>query len=500
MKAKFFTLALLLSVIPAGQVLAGEDKLDLQLSTTYERFTLPNNEKMGMANVRLSEFFGDYFNYGLESFTAVDGERGGFITIGVHAGLNYPISQRLSIDSGLSVGAGGGRGGYFLSGGGLMLRAHTGLKLSFPTGKLGMGVSHVSFPKKGAIESSQAYISYSRPFTLTGKRGITFNNTARIGNSTLRHGDRKIQQFSLVTRSVMANNKVLKDSSATAFQEDFKMLGVRIRTHLSDTWFTQFETVGGGGGNSAGYMHLLAGAGARRSINKNLSVYGALSFGGGGGGGVPTGGGLLLDGSAGVQYLFPNSFFVDVSASKFLSPSTNFSNTTLNLNIGYQLGTPRLAGKGGTDELLGYPIRIRAVQQSYKGTHPNWRNRPSLAVDNLGFQIDYFLSPNAFLTGHAIGAWGGSAGAYMTGLVGMGVHKELLGNFFVEAEGLVGVAGGGGLKVGDGAVGQVNIGIGYQFTPNLSGMVSAGKIKSFDADFEADVLGVSLNYNLTPFF
>ena len=54
MKAKFFTLALLLSVIPAGQVLAGEDKLDLQLSTTYERFTLPNNEKMGMANVRLS--------------------------------------------------------------------------------------------------------------------------------------------------------------------------------------------------------------------------------------------------------------------------------------------------------------------------------------------------------------------------------------------------------------------------------------------------------------
>lgn len=499
-KVAIFITAFLLSVIPVESVFAGENEIDLQLSTAYERWTLPKGEKMGVANVRLSEFSGEYFNYGIESYTAVDGERGGFITIGVHAGLNYPVNQRLSIDSGLSVGAGGGRGGYFLSGGGLMLRAHTGLKYSFPIGQLGLGVSYVSFPKNGDIESSQAYVSYFLPFTLAGRRGVNYDNNVQFGNSIPRKDDHKTHQFSLVTRSVMADRKVLKDGSTTVFQEDFKMLGVRWRTHLNDTWIAQFETVGGGGGNSAGYMHLLAGFGARQSVSNNLSIYETLSIGGGGGGGVPTGGGFLVDGSIGVQYLFPNSFFVDVSASKFLSPSTKFSNTSLNLNFGYQLGTSSTVKKGGMDKLVGYPIRIRTVQQNYKGTHPNWRNRPSQAVDNFGFQIDYFLSPNVFLTGQAIGAWDGDAGAYMTGLVGVGVHKNLTGNFFVEAEGLVGVAGGGGLTVGNGAVGQVNMGLGYQFTPSLSVMVSTGRIKSLDGDFEANVLGVSLNYDFTLFF
>ncbi|MGB7243724.1 MAG: hypothetical protein WBC93_16775 [Sulfitobacter sp.] len=499
-KAAVFIMACLFHIAPVEQARAQEGALDLELSTTYERWTLPGNEKMGMANVRLSEFSGEYFNYGIESYTAVAGERGGFITIGAHAGLRFPVSQRLSLDSGLSVGAGGGRGGYFLSGGGLMLRGHAGLKYAAPIGQLGLGVSYVSFPENGDIDSAQAYISYSLPFSVAGRPGLNFGTAAQAGNAIPRRKDSKTHQFSLVTRSVMANRQVLKDASATVFQEDFKMLGVRWRTHLTDTWIAQFETVGGGGGNSAGYMHLLAGLGARQSITRNLSVYETLSIGGGGGGGVPTGGGFLVDAAIGVQYLFPNSAFIDVSASKFLAPSTAFSNTTLNLNFGYQLGTARPADTGSVDRRLAYPVRIRTVQQNYKGTHPNWRNRPAQPVDNLGFQIDYFMSPNMFLTGQAIGAWGGDAGAYMTGLVGAGVHKDLIGNLFVEAEGLVGVAGGGGLTVGSGAVGQVNLGLGYQFTPRLSAMVSTGKIKSFDGDFEADVLGVSLNYDFTLFF
>ena len=69
----------------------------------------------------------------------------------------------------------------------------------------------------------------------------------------------------------------------------------------------------------------------------------------------------------------------------------------------------------------------------------------------------------------------------------------------MEAEALLGGAGGGSLNVGSGLVAQYNVGLGYQLTPALSVMLAGGQIASPDGDFRANVVGASLEYRFTRF-
>ena len=148
---------------------------------------------------------------------------------------------------------------------------------------------------------------------------------------------------------------------------------------------------------------------------------------------------------------------------------------------------------------------MRLAQQTYRQAAPGWRNSYAhLNVDNLGVQLDYFLSPTEqrtqwFVTGQGLAAYKGEAGAYMTGLLGAGVHQALPGAWFAEAEALVGAAGGGGLATGGGLVGQVNLGLGYRLSKRLSLMGTVGTMDAFRGDFRARVLGFGLVYDTVTF-
>ena len=96
---------------------------------------------------------------------AIEGDRGGFITLGFDGGYKYQLTSNAFIDLGSYIGAGGGRGGYFLSGGGLMLRPHISFLWSSSYGlDLGAGISYVVFPSDGSIESIQPFIQLSLPY------------------------------------------------------------------------------------------------------------------------------------------------------------------------------------------------------------------------------------------------------------------------------------------------------------------------------------------------
>jgi hypothetical protein len=124
-----------------------------------------------------------------------------------------------------------------------------------------------------------------------------------------------------------------------------------------------------------------------------------------------------------------------------------------------------------------------------------------MAVDNLGLQLDYLLGdPQArqwFLTGQGIAAYKGEAGAYMTGLVGVGLRQPLGGRWHAEAEALVGAAGGGGLRMGGGLVAQANLGLGRQLTPHWSVLLTAGRMEALQDRFKAHVLGLSAVYHFS---
>ena len=87
----------------------------------------------------------------------------------------------------------------------------------------------------------------------------------------------------------------------------------------------------------------------------------------------------------------------------------------------------------------------------------------------------------------------------MTGLVGSGVRINLFKALHGNVEALVGAAGGGGLTMGSGLVWQGNAGIGYDIDPSLSVMVAGGRMHAFNGAFRANVVSVSLAWQLTSY-
>ena len=93
---------------------------------------------MGTARFGLHKHFGRYLDGGVDFFTAVEGQRGGFITLGLSGVFEYPLSSLLSLEAGLHTGAGGGRAGQLLGCGGLRVRVKLGLNYSFaPRARVG---------------------------------------------------------------------------------------------------------------------------------------------------------------------------------------------------------------------------------------------------------------------------------------------------------------------------------------------------------------------------
>ena len=491
-----YPLIALLAALGTSPVVQAETPIKgFEIQSSYEEWKLPQNETMGMARIGLREKFGQYFNAGVDSYAAVKGERGGFITLGLAGGFEYPLTSSLSIESGLFVGAGGGRGGYELTGGGLMLRENIGLKYQFAKfASLSLGISRVDFPNGGVIKGNQLYAGLNVPFNALIDTGKPYRGKDYISGISLDLYQPRIHQFSIHGKQLSVPSGVVTD--AGGIQDSFGLIGAGWRTYINDHWFAQLESAGAARGNSRGYMEILLGGGYQLPLTDKLAAYASLSVGGAGGGSVNTGGGLLFDGSVGAQYFLSKRWFADASVFQRWAADTSFKATGLGLKLGYQFGGQATSSDGvlNNSTFDSHPLRIRMVNQTYTKASENWRNRPNQNVDNLGAQVDYFVEPGWFLTGQGLGAYGGDAGAYMTGLLGTGVRTHITRNLFAELEGLVGAAGGGGLNTGGGLVYQANLGLGYQLNKNLEVMGTIGQMKAAKGDFQANVYGVSLAY------
>ncbi len=487
------SLCLLMVFGPAGIQAATPRVETFAVQGSYEQWELPQDESMGMARLGLHKNVGQYLNGGVDFYAAVEGERGGFITLGLSGGIEYPLSSLWSIEAGLYLGAGGGRGGNQLVGGGLAVRENLGLRYHFsPVGSLSVGYSQVDFPKNGEINSGQFYLGYNHSFgALLETTAYTEGRDVFLADIP---GDYRFRrhQFAIKAWHIAVSGDVLTDAGLA--QDDFGLLGAQWRTFPGQQWFLSFDAAGAATGSSQGYMHLLAGVGYEVPVGRRFSVYGTFAVGGGGGGNVDTGGGLLLDAGAGIQYSVSPNMFIDLSASRLWAPTSSFESVTLGMQLGYQFGPDET--KTVSDEAVAiHPVRVRFVHQTYTEGGDNWRNRPEQHVGNLGAQLDYFVTPNWYLTGQGLGAYSGDAGAYMVGLVGGGFRVELGEKIFTEIEGLVGAAGGGGLSNGSGLVYQANLGIGVHLTDSLELLGTVGQLNAANGDLDAHVFGLSLGYS-----
>ncbi len=462
----------------------------------FEEWRLPGNERTGMAELGVSHRFTKNFSAGFGSWMAVTGKRGGFITLGLNGDVWYPLSDRLSLDTGIFIGAGGGRGGYLLSGGGLML--HTFAGMSYQTaslGRFGAGLSYVDFPVGGAIHSAQPFLSYSVPFTSLTENGWS---KTRISLSDSHNFALLPKKHSLALLSRYLHFPTASLNDAGSRQHDVTLFGVEWCTQLNKNWYAKLETEGAAGGQSAGYMQILAGTGYRIPLSEKLFVNTDISTGAGGGGGVDSGGGLLFDLSSGFQWYVSNMFFAEVSAAHILSDTGSFAANSVSLKVGYQPGVDDFTGLNGVYNPV--CMRVRAVTQRYFQASDKWRtHHVNQQVDNLGIQMDYFINPDWYATGQGLAAYRGNAGAYMAGLVGSGVRIIVFKQLYGNVEALVGAAGGGGLAMGSGLVWQGNAGIGYDISPFVSAMVTVGRMQACNGDFRANVAGASVGWHFTQY-
>jgi len=469
------------------------------LSLGYETIKLPGGEPMGWVGANLMFDVNDYTRLGVGTYGAMAGQRGGFITLGVAGELRKQVYPDWFVHSGLFVGAGGGRGGSSLSGGGLMLRADVGLDYQVKgLGNFGLGVSHVEFPD-GVISSTQPYVRYEYLFSNLVSPGWQSPDIAGGSWSLSSH----LNEFSVVGREYLIPSNVTRDNGAPQGSH-MELVGVEWLSYLDECWYLRLEAEGAGGGSNNGYMQILAGGGYRFPVTQNTYIKLQMAAGPAGGGGVDTRGGLLVDTGIGLQYAMTKHTLAEIDLSDTRAPNGGFEAVSLGLKLSYQYGLPNVGEEEVSwDGLRQYDangLRVRVADQTYFKGNEAWRNRSvNESVSNLGIQMDYFLSDHLFLTGQALAAYAGNAGAYMVGEFGVGTHWNLTHDLFVEAEALLGAAGGGGLAVGGGFVGQGNASIGYHLTDTLSVLGSFGRVGSFKGDFQANVLGLSVAYDFLGF-
>ncbi len=492
-----------------AQSVAPSQDADLQTtpvtwSLTQENWRLPAGETMGMTGGNLWWGVNDNLKLGIASYGATRGDRGGFITLGMAGELQHRWDPQWSSTLGLYVGAGGGHGGQPLAGGGLMLRTDAGL--GYETrgwGRLGMGVSHVRFPD-GAIGSTQPYLRYDYSFhsLWLGGHGPAVSTASANPPNGLGALASREQAFAMVARDVH-----WPAPSGLAKASRMQLIGAEWTRDLDAHWFLKLGAEGAMGGQSSGYMQILAGGGYRLPLWQGGDVRLHAAMGPAGGGAVDTRGGLMWDAGVSLQQQLSRHDALALTWGQEGGFSGPFRGSSLGLKWVHHFSAPDVGAQTvPIGDLAGWDphhLRLRLVQQTYKGDRPAWRNSyPDMQVSLLGAQWDYFVSPadastQWFVTGQGLAAYKGQAGAYMSGLLGVGVHQSLVGAWFAEAQALAGAGGGGGLATGGGLVGQYDMGLGYRLSPQWSVMATAGRIAAHRGSFQATSWGLTMVYDLT---
>ncbi len=473
---------------------------------TYDNVKLPGNESMGLLGgsylLRKNQWYG-----GLGTYSAVAGKRGGFYTIGVEFGRFFPLNSSWRLN--LNGFVGGGGGGSAPQGGGLMLRESLAIEYLSGHNSYSLGVSGVQFPN-GDISSEQVTFGFGRRFeslfspvdydlsNLDDDLLLWLNNGKNIG----------VERYQLSAQ--WKQYRPTSSSRMTTGQphpDEMRLLGVKVRYFPVDLFYTGLATYGANGGGVDGFAQLGLIAGIARPLTPFISGNIEFQLGSAGGGRVETGGGLIVATELGLHMSLNNAFSLGIEVGYITAPSGEFSAISYALSAGYQydlLGILNSPKPLFTDSSLARrDWRVRLLHQRYDSTGDGEFRKPSsgvadsLPVDLVGVSMDLFVTPNVYLSGQAVGAYGGGAGGYAVGMFALGYQQPISGSLLLGGEVGVGSAGGGGLAVGDGLVRHYYLTAEYQVTKQIAFEIAVGRFEAFDGPLEADLFQLSLAYRFS---
>jgi len=459
------------------------------LQTTYENVTLNNGENMGLIGVNYLLHPNKHFYYGVGTYGAATGNRGGFFTGGFTTGIKYELIKDLYLDSGIFLGGGGGASADG-QGGGLMFKAYSGLLVDFGTLSLGANYSYIKFPN-GNIDSKQVGFIADMKFTTT-----LADNKLDL-DSLHQYYFSSDQDYLVATYQTYFPVSSTKTRAGVIRTESVGLVGVEYGIHLSPNFVTYFESAGALQGAN-GYMEVLGGGAYVAKLSKKTELFAKASLGLGGGGKVDTGGGGISKASLMLSYSPTKRINTRIGGGYFHSLNGGFDAPFAEVNFGINTNFLSAGAKKNEidyDTIYSQKFTMRFVNQTYfysdtLTTNPTHKDNIQLT----GVKLDWFLTDKLYVSGQALAAYAGQAGGYAAGMFGLGYVQPLGLGFNAIAEVDIGAGAGGAINTGGGAITQPMAGFSYQLTENLAFSAMAGKILALNGVLDANVLDVALVY------
>lgn len=442
-----------------------------------------SDEKLGLAGLSLLLEDPSGFYLGPSLQASFRGERGGFFGGGLEGGFRTALAPHLVLDGGLFLGGGGGGGAPV--GGGLMLRPRLGLQWETGSQRLGVGVAYLDFPN-GAIHSGQAYVTWARAFS-----SFRFQEAGQGGGTPWAgappwHLERQFLEL----------RGARYTAQAAAGKAPMDLAGFTWGEAVGGPWFFTVSASAAARGEAAGYMEVLGGVGARVFLDPGhrLALRAGLEAGSGGGGGSGTGGGFLVKGTGGLQFQLTPAVHLFAEAGRVEAPSSAFRETVFAAGMGFTLDS--VAPGGGPEQP---PAELSALRWrfcsgvQYLGSVAR-KGEPAAPMEQFVFKGEAQVSEHVYLTGQSGWAAGGRAGAWATGLLGLGVQTADHGGHRLRVEVAAGAGGGGGVESLGGGLVQGLAGWNWDCSPSWSVHLMGGTVRGIHGGLATPVLEFGVGF------
>lgn len=472
----------------------------VEIRITAERVAVDQGAHMGLVGLHYLRPIGQNWLGGVSVFGAAQGDRGGFFGWGVNAAYRQRWGD-WSGEAGLFVGGGGGSPGWV--GGGLMLRPQIALARHWGDLSLGLGVSQVRFPS-GAVHGTQPFLS------LGTSSDVLFGPAAGRSAAAPLPEREQLQALAgevsvLAGRYAMRAGSPRRDGTGAATDLRFGGLVLRRAWAPGSASIQPYWAISAAGSLTsayAGYAELIGSLGMQYSPIPALALRAEAGLGSGGAGSlIDSGGGLLRKASVGASLNLGSSLSVAASLGRVASQGRFQANEArLELGLrGFDL-VPRGTAPAGTLPLGEYgwaPWTLSSVYAHYARMTRDAGGRPALGLTAL--KVERELDAHWRVIGQAGIGVDGNAGGYATGQLGLGwltaASADPAWRFGAEAS--LGAAGGGGVNVGGGLIGQAQLQARTALSPEWSLQADAGWLRSRNGALSSPFVGISAVYSFS---
>ncbi|TXD52940.1 MULTISPECIES: hypothetical protein [unclassified Polaribacter] len=456
---------------------------------------MPDNDpNMGYSGIHYNLMLNDWSYVGLGIYGAITGNKGGFFTLGVNAGIKKYIDDKFYVDTGFHFGGGGGAGAP--DGGGAFILPHFNVGYDFKNFSVNSGWSYVDFFDGGHIKGHQLNLSLEIPLNYSYSK-YTFSED-EFSFAELQKSDWNINSKRTSLLFHVNNLRIKGNTQGINSGKTIRLAGFELASYFSENWFAFLKVDGAFDGIKAGFMDVFLGGGYHVSFNKNnTNILAKFGAGAAGGGGIDTQGGFLIYPDISIEQKIFGDVYIAINKGYIMSLNSHFYTSSYGIGLKYYIDRNGIKadekysnGKfKGFEVITKHDIYFNAKRDT--GIEQN--------MHQISLQINFDLNKNLYVAGQTSFANFGDAGAYGEGIVGFGTRSNpiIKNKIVLFAQALGGAAGGGGISTGQGLILKPSAGFNYVLSDALSFRAAGGYVKAKGGELSNTFLNFGLKYHIS---